>query len=94
MLIAKLVWGLQASIIDVETAFPHGTLNEEVYMNAPNRMSIEGHKCLCLKETIYGLLKSAREFYKKLLCELKNFGFLENKLDPCLLSKREVEMRS
>jgi Reverse transcriptase (RNA-dependent DNA polymerase) len=93
MLIAKLVWGLQASIIDVETAFLHGSLSEEIYMNAPNGMDIEGNKCLRLKKTIYGLVQSAREFYKKLICELKNLGFLENKSDPCLLSKRK-KMRS
>jgi Reverse transcriptase (RNA-dependent DNA polymerase) len=88
MLIAKLVWGLQALIIDVETAFLHGILSKEIYMNAPNGMDIEGNKCLRLKKNIYGLVQSAREFYKKLICELKNLGFLENKSDPCLLSKR------
>jgi Reverse transcriptase (RNA-dependent DNA polymerase) len=88
MLIAKLVWGLQASIIDVDTAFLHGTWSEKIYMNALNRMDIEGNKCLRLKKIIYDLIQSAREFYKKLIWELKNFGFLENKPDPCLLSKR------
>jgi hypothetical protein len=43
MLIAKPVWGLQASIIDVETAFLYGTLSKEIYMNAPNGMDIEGN---------------------------------------------------
>jgi Reverse transcriptase (RNA-dependent DNA polymerase) len=30
MLIIKLAWGLQATIIDVETAFLHGNLQEEI----------------------------------------------------------------
>jgi Reverse transcriptase (RNA-dependent DNA polymerase) len=88
MLIAKFVWGLQASIIDVETASLHGTLSEEIYMNAPNGMDIGGNKCLRLKKAIYGLVQSAREFYNKLICELKDLGFLENMSDPCLLRKR------
>jgi hypothetical protein len=29
MLIAKLIWNLEASIVDVETAFLHGELQEE-----------------------------------------------------------------
>jgi Reverse transcriptase (RNA-dependent DNA polymerase) len=69
MLIAKIVWGLQASIIDVGKAFLHGSLSEEIYMNALNGMGIKGNKCLCLKKTIHGLVQSAREFCKKLICE-------------------------
>ena len=66
----------------------NGTLSVEIYMNAPNGLHIEGNKCLCLRRTIHGLVQSAREFYKKLLCEHKDLGFLENKADCCLLSKR------
>ena len=82
MLIAKVMWGLQASTIDVETAFLHGKLSEEIYINAPNGMNIEICKCLRVKETIYLFVQSARKFYKKLICELKDLGFLENKSDP------------
>jgi hypothetical protein len=39
------------------------------------------------KKTIYGLVQSAKEFYKRLICELKDLGFTENKSDPCLLNK-------
>jgi hypothetical protein len=33
MLIAKLIWNLEASIANVETAFLHGELQEKMYMN-------------------------------------------------------------
>jgi Reverse transcriptase (RNA-dependent DNA polymerase) len=87
ILIAKIMWGLQASIIDVEKAFLHGKLSEEMYMNAPDGMNVKDNKCLRLKKIIYGLVQSAREFYKWLICELKDLGFTENKSDPGLLSK-------
>jgi hypothetical protein len=32
MLIAKLIWGLVSSIIDIETVFLHGELTEEIYI--------------------------------------------------------------
>jgi Reverse transcriptase (RNA-dependent DNA polymerase) len=38
MLVAKLMWGLQASIVDVETAFLHGDLSQGIYMNVPERL--------------------------------------------------------
>jgi Reverse transcriptase (RNA-dependent DNA polymerase) len=64
ILIAKIMWGLQASIIDVETAFLHGKLSEEMYMNDPDGKDVKDNKCLRLKKTTYGLVQSAREFIK------------------------------
>ena len=87
MLIAKLTYNLQASIVDVETAFLHGDLQEEIYMNVPEGLQQDSTNCLFLKKTIYGLVQSAREFYNKLLSTLKSMGFAENKSDPCLLAK-------
>jgi hypothetical protein len=87
MLIAKLIWDLQASIADVETAFLHGDLQEEIYMSISEGMNQDSNTFLLLRKTIYGLVQSAREFYNKLLSTLKSMGFLKNKSDPCLLSK-------
>jgi hypothetical protein len=79
------LWDLQASIVDVETAFLHGDLQEEMFMNVPKGMDQEDNTCLLLKKTIYGLVQTAREFYNKLLSTLKSMGFTENKSVPCLL---------
>ena len=89
MLILKLIQGLHATTIDVETAFLHDDLQEEIYMNIPDGLESNGNEFLRLKKTIYGLVQSAREFYKKLIEVLKGVGFVENKSDPCLLSKWE-----
>jgi Reverse transcriptase (RNA-dependent DNA polymerase) len=85
MLIAKFMWELQASFVDVETAFLLGDLSEEIYMNIPEALNEDQDHFLLLKKTIYGLVQSAREFYRKLIQVLKCLGFIENKSDPCLL---------
>jgi hypothetical protein len=41
---------------------------------------------LQIKKTIYGLVQSTREFYKKLIKVIKSIGFMQNELDSCLLS--------
>jgi NurA-like 5'-3' nuclease len=46
---------------------------------------------LLLKKTIYELVQSAREFYRKLIQVLKGLGFIANKSDPCLLSRWNEE---
>jgi hypothetical protein len=69
--------------VDVETAFLHGDLQEEI----PKGMSQDDNTCLLLKKTIYSLVQSAREFYNNLLSTLMSMGFTENKSDPCLLTR-------
>jgi hypothetical protein len=87
MLIAKVFWILEASFVDVETVFLHGDLQEEIYVKIPEGMSHDSKQRLLLTETIYRLIHSAREFYKKLMDTLKFLGFKGNKSDSCLLPK-------
>jgi hypothetical protein len=83
MLIAKLVWNMTCSVVDIETAFLRGDLDEEIYMEVPKGLEIENNK-LILRKTIYGLVQSARKFYEKLINVLKVIEFHGSKSDPCL----------
>jgi hypothetical protein len=71
MPIAKLIWNLEASFVNVETAFLHDELQEEIYKNIPEGMSYDSKHYLLLTKTIYGIVQSAREFYKEILSTLK-----------------------
>ena len=87
LLIIQIIFGLDSRIIDVETAFLHGDLTEEIYMDCPE--GLEGgspYKCVKLEKTIYGLVQSARMFFKKLIQKLKDIGFQQSDADPCLLT--------
>ena len=89
LLIVQILFGLKSKIIDVETAFLHGDLDTEteIYMDCPEGMEGGGpDKCVRLLKTIYGLVQSARMFFKKLVQKLIDIGFVQNEADPCLLT--------
>jgi hypothetical protein len=87
MLIAKLIWNLEASIADVETAVLHFELQEEIYMSNSEGMSYDSKHYLLLTKTIYDLIQSAREFSKRLISTVKFIRFHDNKSDTCLILK-------
>jgi hypothetical protein len=84
MLMAKLVWNMAYSVVDVEAACFQGDLDIEIYIEAPKGLEIEDNKKLILRKTIYGLVQSAMKFYEKLINVLKVIGFHGSKSDPCL----------
>jgi hypothetical protein len=84
MLIAKLALNMTCSVVDIETVFLHGDLDEVIYMEVPKGLEIEDNKKLILRKSIYDLVQSARKFYEKLINVLKVIGFYGSKFDPCL----------
>jgi hypothetical protein len=84
MLMAKLIWNMTCSVADIETAFLHGDLDEEIYMEVPKGLAIEDNKKLILRKTIYGLFQITWKFNEKLINVLKVIGFHGSKSDPCL----------
>ena len=87
MLIVEILKGLTSKIVDVETAFLHGRLEEEIYMECPKVLGEEKGKILLLTKSIYGLVQAARQFYKKWTMTLKSIGFKRSLADPCLFKK-------
>jgi predicted Zn-dependent protease len=55
------------SMVDMETAFLHGDIDEEICMEVPKGFEIENKKKLILTKTIYVLVQCARKFYEKLM---------------------------
>jgi hypothetical protein len=44
MLIAKLVCNMTCTVVNIETAFLHRGLDEEIYMEVPKGLEIENNK--------------------------------------------------
>jgi hypothetical protein len=86
ILILLILRKYKAIIMDMEMAFLHGVLEkgEEIYMDCPKGMVCQEDECLLLEKTLYGLVPSARAYYKKFMAVLLEEGFMQSAADPCL----------
>lgn len=81
--------------MDVETAFLHGELQEEVYMQQPDGHESEGHEeQICrLHCSIYGLRQSPRCWNHVLDRHLKGMKFTQTQGDPCVYVSSNIAGR-
>ena len=87
IIIIEMLFGLISKIIDIETAFLNGDLEEEIYMNSPPGYKAEEDECVLLLKSLYGLVQSARQFFKKFAEILKSFGMLQSRIEPCVFTQ-------
>jgi Reverse transcriptase (RNA-dependent DNA polymerase) len=75
-MVIKTIFKLEAGQFDIETAFLHGKLDEDLWMAIPDgydKYLKEKHKkdidntthCLKVTKAIYGLVQAARQWWKK-----------------------------
>ena len=76
--------------MDVKTAFLHGDLQEEIYMQRPEGFEEEGKdKLVCrLKKSLYGLKQAPREWYHKFHSFMLSQGYQRSDTDHCLYTKQ------
>lgn len=71
--------------LDVNNAFLHGDLLEEVYMKIPEGFSNKGETRVCrLRKYLYGLYHASRNWYQKITMALGSLGFQQSKADASL----------
>jgi Reverse transcriptase (RNA-dependent DNA polymerase) len=85
---------MKFTIIDIESAFLHDNLDEEIYMDAPSGINVDPNEKLILRKTIYGLIQSTRKFYENLIEVLKVIGFVGSKSDPRLWTKWDPKVEN
>ena len=75
-----MVEKLDSLVMDVETAFLYGEIDEEIFMKSPVGMEeidtgSSSEDCYQLLKGIYGLCQAARQFWKKLSIQQKKNPF-------------------
>nr|GEW54569.1 retrotransposon protein, putative, Ty1-copia subclass [Tanacetum cinerariifolium] len=75
--------------MDVKTAILNGHLKQEVYMEQPEGFvnSKYPNRVRKLKRSIYGLKQASRQWNKRFDDEIKKFGFIQNRDEPCVYLK-------
>jgi hypothetical protein len=75
---------LELSQFDVKTAFLHGFIDEEIYMEQPEGYNDGSQRVCKLLRSLYGLKQSPRCWNKRFKDVLMNLEFQESTADPCL----------
>ncbi|KAL0400903.1 UNVERIFIED_CONTAM: Retrovirus-related Pol polyprotein from transposon TNT 1-94 [Sesamum latifolium] len=72
--------------LDINNAFLHGYLEEDLYMTPPDGYSVEAGLVYKLERSIYGLKQASRQWNAELTLKLTQFGFSQSAHDHCLFT--------
>lgn len=78
--------------LDAITAYLHGEVSEEIYMEQPEGYNDGSQRVCKLNKAIYGLKQAGRLWNEKLEKALFSFGLKKSKTDPCIYFKEDMRL--
>ncbi|KAL2239212.1 UNVERIFIED_CONTAM: Retrovirus-related Pol polyprotein from transposon RE2 [Sesamum indicum] len=78
-------WPIQQ--LDINNAFLHGYLDEDIYMTPPEGYEVAPHLVCKLTRSLYGLKQASRQWNVEFTSRLTSYGFRQSVHDHCLFIK-------
>ncbi|KAL0397599.1 UNVERIFIED_CONTAM: Retrovirus-related Pol polyprotein from transposon RE2 [Sesamum calycinum] len=73
--------------LDINNAFLHGFLDEEVYITPPDGYSAPPGQVCKLQRSLYGLKQASQQWNREFTLKFAEFGFKQSAHDHCLFIK-------
>ncbi|KAK4381367.1 Retrovirus-related Pol polyprotein from transposon RE1 [Sesamum angolense] len=70
--------------VDINNAFLHGYLDEDIYMIPPEGYNVSQGKVCKLRRSLYGLKQASRQWNQEFTSQLLKYGFMQSQNDHCL----------
>ncbi|KAK4411591.1 Retrovirus-related Pol polyprotein from transposon RE2 [Sesamum angolense] len=81
---AGYAWPIQQ--LDINNAFLHGYLDEDLYMDPPEGYNVEPGFVCKLERSLYGLKQASRQWNLEFTHKLEQYGFVQSANDHCLFT--------
>jgi len=80
---------LETEEVSMKTAFLHGDMEEDIYMEQPKGFAVRGkeHLVCKLKKSLYGCKQAPRQWYRTFDLFMVDHGYGKMTADPCVFMK-------
>ncbi|KAL0449636.1 UNVERIFIED_CONTAM: Retrovirus-related Pol polyprotein from transposon TNT 1-94 [Sesamum latifolium] len=83
-IVASYVWPIQQ--LDINDAFLHGYMDEDLYMDPPEGYVVEPDLVCKLERSLYGLKQASQQWNLEFTQNLEAYGFVQLPNDHCLFT--------